>query len=256
MRCQLLLTTALSLGLTATPALRADAESERGPARAIIDKAVKAHGGADNLAKFKAGVVKMKGKVEVGGMAIDFTSTASVQAPDKMKVETDIDVMGNKFTFLQVLNGDKGWIKFADKVMDMDKDQVAEAVEQLHAMRVGSLAALSDKAFKLSLMGESKVDGKDAVGVQVSHKDHRDVNLFFDKKTGLLVKSETRSKDAFGGNDQEFTAETFYAEYKDFNGLKRPTKHTLKRDGKDFGHLEITEFETKDKLDDSVFAKP
>jgi hypothetical protein len=253
MRRTLLVTAALGFVLAATPCARADAESE---ARAIIDKAVKAHGGADNLAKFKAGIVKMKGKVEVAGMAIEFTTTASVQMPDKMQVETNIDFMGNKVTFLQILNGDKGWIKFADKVMEMDKDQVAEAAEQFHAMRVASLAALSDKAFKLSPMGETKVNGKNAVGVQVSHKDRRDVNLFFDKETGLMVKAETRSKDLFGGNDQEFTAETFYSEYKDFNGIKRPTKQILKRDGKDFGQFEITDFETKDKLDDSLFAKP
>jgi len=253
MHCTRVLTIALTIGLAATPALRADADAE---ARAIVDKAIKAHGGADNLAKFKAGVVKMKGKVEVGGMSIEFTSTASVQNPDKLKVETDVEVMGNKFTFVQIVNGDKGWIKLADKVTDMDKDKVAEAAEQLHATRVAGLAALSDKAFKLSPMGESKVNGKDAIGVQVSHKDRRDVNLFFDKTSGLLVKSETRSKDIMGGNDQEFTAETFYTEYKDFDGIKRAGKQSVKRDGKDFMQVEITEFETKAKLDDSLFAKP
>jgi hypothetical protein len=253
MRCNLLLAGTLALGLTAPPLLRADAESD---ARAIIDKAVKAHGGADNLGKHKASVLKMKGKVEAAGMSIDFTSTVATQMPDKMKMDMDIEVMGNKVSFVQVLAGDKGWVKFADKVMDMDKDQVAEAVERIHSVRVANMAALSDKAFKLSPMGESKVNGQDAIGVQVSHKDHRDVNLFFDKKSGLLVKSETRSKDLIGGNDQEFTAETFYADYKDFNGVKRATKQTLKRDGKDFGQIEITDFEAKDKLDDSLFAKP
>jgi hypothetical protein len=252
MRSNLLLTAALALGLTATP-VRADGESE---ARALVDKAIKAHGGADNLTKFKAAVLKMKGKVQVGGMAIEFASTASIQDPDKMKVETDIDFMGNKLSFVQVLDDDKGWIKFADKVMDMDKDQVAEMVEQLHARRVASLAPLGDRSFKLSLMGESKINGKDAVGVQVSCKDRRDVSLFFDKQSGLIVKTETRSRDIFGGNDQEFTAETYFAEYKDFGGVKRPTKQTLKRDGKDFGEVEISEYDPKDKLDNSVFAKP
>jgi hypothetical protein len=253
MRCNRVLTVALAIGLAATPALRADADAE---VRAVIDKAIKAHGGADNLAKFKCSIVKMKGKVEVAGMSIDFTSTVSVQAPDKMKIDMDFEVMGNKFTFVQVLNGDKGWVKLADKVSDLDKDQAAETVERLHATRVASLVVLTDKAFKLSPMGESKVNCKDAIGVQVSHKDRRDVNLFFDKKTGLLLKSETRSKDLIGGNDQEFTAETFYTDYKDFDGTKRATKQSVKRDGKDFVEVEITDIETKEKLDESVFAKP
>jgi hypothetical protein len=253
MRTHLLLTAVFGLILAAAPAARADAEAD---ARAIIDKAIKAHGGADNLNKYKAMVAKMKGKVEVNGMTIDYSSTASVQSPDKMRVDTEVEVMGQKFTFVQILNGDKGWIKVLDKVMEMDKDQVAEAREHLYASWVGTLAPLTDKAFKLSPMGESKVDGKDAVGVQVSYKDRRDVNLFFDKKTGMLVKTETRSKDLLGGNNQEFTAETFHSSYKEFNGIQRPVKLILKRDGKDFGEAEITEYEGKEKLDDSVFAKP
>jgi len=253
MRNHLLLAAACGLFLAAAPVVRADAEAD---ARAVIDKAVKAHGGADNLAKFKAVVAKMKGKVEVNGMTIDYTMTATTHAPDKMKVDTEVEVMGQKLTFGQVVNGDKGWIKLADKAMDMDKDQVAEAREHLHAGWVATLAPLGDKSFKLSPMGESKVDGKDAVGVQVSYKDRRDVNLFFDKKSGLLVKTETRSKDLLGGNNQEFTDEKFFSNYKDFNGIQRAVKVLLKRDGKDFGDAEVTEYEGKDKLDDSVFAKP
>ena len=79
MRCNLLLTAALALGLQATP-VRRDGDAD---ARAIIDKAVKAHGGADNLAKVKASILKMKGKTEAGGMSIDFICTVSVQPPEQ-----------------------------------------------------------------------------------------------------------------------------------------------------------------------------
>lgn len=250
MRRLLLAATVLALALA--PPARADAETE---AKAIIDKAIQAHGGADKLAKQKAGLAKMKGKVEVNGMSIDYTVNVSLQ-DDKMRVESEIEVQNNKIAFLQIVNGDKGWYKVLNQVKEMDKDQVAEAREQLHAGAVASLAPLGGKGYKFSPLGESKVDGKDAVGVQVSYKDRRDVNLHFDKKTGLLVKTETRSKDAFSGNDNEFTAETIYSNYKEFGGVKRATKHTIKRDGKDFGDAELTEFEARDNFDDSTFAKP
>ncbi|MBY0522301.1 MAG: hypothetical protein K2R98_02835 [Gemmataceae bacterium] len=253
MRSSLAMVSASCLSLVFLSPVRAD---DAAATKAIIDKAIKAHGGAENVTKFKAGTAKMKGKVEVGGMTIEYNASASIQVPNKMRVDTDIDVMGQKFTFIQVINGDKGWIRFMDKTMDMDKDQVAEAQEQMYVQWVTSLAPLNNKEFKFSPLGEVKVGDIEAVGVQVSHKDRRDVSLFFDKKTGLLVKSETRSKDVQGGNGQEFTAETIYSGHKEFNGTKHATKHILKRDGKDFGTAEVTEYTSADKLDDSTFAKP
>ena len=41
------------------------------------------------------------------------------------------------------------------------------------------------------------------MGVKVESKGHRDVNLFFDKGSGLLVKAEFIIKDIMGGADKE-----------------------------------------------------
>ena len=117
-----------------------------------------------------------------------------------MKVETDVDVMGNKFTLLQIMNGNKGWTKLGEKVVDMDKDQLAELVQHFHAHRVANLAALSDKAFKLSLMGESKVNGRGRGRRPGVSQGPPRRDLFFDKETGLIVKTERRSRDIFGND--------------------------------------------------------
>jgi len=229
-----------------------DADKE---VRAVVEKAIKAHGGADKLAKFKGAVVKGKGSADIGGMNVEYTSTTTLQLPDRMRLDVDLDVNGMKITFTQVLNGHKGWIKLLDKTKEMEKDHVAEAREQAHAAWVATLAPLTDKEFKLGSLGESKIDGKEAIGVQVARKDRRDVNLFFDKKSGMLLKSEFRTKDLLG-DGKEFTAETFYSDYKEIDGAQHAMKQTQKRDGKDFGKNEISEIEKKDKFEDSVFAKP
>ncbi|MGA2699583.1 MAG: hypothetical protein ABSH35_00605 [Isosphaeraceae bacterium] len=39
------------------------------------------------------------------------------------------------------------------------------------------------------------------------------------------------------------------AEYKDFGGIRKATKLQLKRDGKKFQDMEVTEFKVLDKLD-------
>jgi hypothetical protein len=247
------LVTAVALVLAAAGAARADDKADM---RAVIDKAIQAVGGADKQAAGKAVTFKLKGKSYVTGAATDYTGDWAVQPPDKLRFQLDLDINGMKITILQVFNGREGWTKFNNQTREMDKDAVAEFKEEMYAGGVIALLPLvKDKGYELSPVGEVMVGDQPAVGIRVSHEGHRDVNLFFDKKTGLLVKSERRIKDQMAGG-QEVTQETLYSDYGDFNGTKHAKKVVIKRDGKDYADGEVTEFEVKDKLDDSVFAKP
>jgi hypothetical protein len=247
------LAAAVVLGLAAAGAARAD---EKTDARAVIEKAVKALGGEEKLAARKALTFKIKGKFYGLGEGIDYTADTSVQSPDKIRLQIDSSANGMKFTLVMVFDGKQGWTKFNDQTTEMDKDTVEETKESMYAGAVEALTPLlKDKDFELAPVGEVKVGEHETVGVRVAHKGHRDVNLFFDKKTGLLVKSERRIKDQMAGG-QEMTEERLLDDYKDVAGIKHPTKVVVKRDGKDYSNNEITDYEVTDKIDDSVFAKP
>jgi hypothetical protein len=226
--------------------------------KALVEKAIQAHGGADNLAKQKAVVVKMKGKFHgLPGAVIDYTSETSSQPPGKMRAVVEGDVMGTTFKVVQIVNGDKGWTDSTfEGNREMSKAEFTEARETLHAYVVARLVVLTDKAYALSPLGETKVGDKEAVGVLVKHKDRRDVSLFFDKKTHMLLKAETRVKDVQGGGDNELTQETLYEDFKKVDGIQVPHKLTIKRDGKLYVEAETTDYKVQDKLDDSLFAKP
>jgi hypothetical protein len=226
--------------------------------KALVEKAAKAHGGADNLAKHKAVIIKMKGKFHgLPGAVIDYTSETSAQHPDKLRAAVEGDVMGTTFKVVQIVNGDKGWMDSTfEGARDMKKEEHIEAREAMHAQAVARLAVLADKAYTLSPLGETKVGDKEAVGVLVKHKDRRDVGLFFDKKTHQLLKSESRVKDVQNGGDTELTQETFYEDYKKVGDVLVAHKLTIKRDGKLYVEGGVTDFNPQDKLDDSVFAKP
>jgi hypothetical protein len=90
--------------------------------------------------------------------------------------------------------------------------------------------------------------------VKVSRKGQRDVNLYFDKETFVLLKNDTRVKDLMGGG-AELTSETIYSDLKETDGVKDFRKFTIKRDGKTFIDFEFTEFKRLEKLDDSVFKQ-
>jgi outer membrane lipoprotein-sorting protein len=243
----------MALTLAAAGAARAD---DKADARAVIDKAVKAMGGEEKLADMKAITFKAKGKFYGMGDAIEYTGDWDVQPPDKLRFQLDFDANGMKFTFVTVFDGKQGWVKINDQVTEMDKDAVEETKEQMYAGGVDSLVPLfKDKGFELSLVGEVKVGDRPAVGVRVAQKGHRDVTLFFDKEKGLLVKSERTVKDQQMGG-KEVREEHLSSDFKDVDGVKRAMKVIIKRDGKDYVENEVTSFETKDKIDDSVFGKP
>jgi hypothetical protein len=227
------------------------ARADEADAKAIVEKAIKAHGGAGVLNKLPAISTKAKGKFYGMGDGIDYTSDTQFQPTDKYRAE----VLAGDFKFLQVVKGDKGWVSFGGMDKEMDKDELAEAKEGLYAANVGRLVPLTEEGYKLSALGAIKVGDRDAVGVRVEHKGHRDISLFFDKENGLLLRVERRAKDVMGSGE-EYTAEATYGDYKKVDGIQVPHKLLLKRDGKRFIEQETTEAKVAEKLDDSVFAKP
>jgi hypothetical protein len=232
--------------------VRADEDAQL---REVVEKAIKAHGGLDNLTKFKASSEKQKGKFHGMGQPLDYTSDTSLQLPGRFRIEVRSKVGDQEFAFIQVIAGDKGWIKFGDNTQELDKDMMAEAKEQMNSANISHLSCLKDKEYKLSPLGEVKVGDRPAIGVRVEHKGYRDVSLFFDKEKGLLLKTETRGKDVMQGG-QEFTTTTFYDDYKKVEGMLVAHRVTIERDGKPYIDGEATEVTLSEKLDDSVFEKP
>jgi outer membrane lipoprotein-sorting protein len=223
-------------------------------AKALVEKAVKAHGGQDKLDKLPGVSVKFKGTFHGMGDGIAMSGEISSQGPDKQRIDIEVEAGGQKLPILIITNGDKGWSKIIKEVKELGKDELAEAKEQAYAAWVVTLAPLKDKQFTFATTGEIKVEKRTALGVKVSSKGHRDVDLYFDKETGMLVKSETRVKDDMSG--QEVTEESFPGDYKDVQGTKQPMKFTVKRNGKLHVEGEATEIKLSEKLDASLFAKP
>jgi hypothetical protein len=170
-----------------------------------------------------------------------------------VRVDIEVEVAGQKITVVNIFDRDKGWLKTGNDTKEMDKDQINEAREKGHAAWVASLVPLKDKGYSLSLVGEDKVGDKPVTTIRVSHKDRRDVTLYFDQKSHMLLKSESRVKDDATG--QEVTEETLYKDYND-KGLKQPKKLTINRDGKLFIEAESVDYKPGQDIDDSTFGKP
>jgi hypothetical protein len=246
---------ALLLAACAVAASSAGARAADEP-KDILAKAIKAHGGEESLTKFQAAQTRNKGKIDIPGVGeVEFTQETAYMIPDKFKDAMELKVMGQTISVLTLINGDKVTIEAMGKEVPLN-DAVKDTIKDAgYMLRVARLAPLvKEKGFDLDIIGEDKVEGKEVVGVRVSSKGHKDIGLYFDKKTHLLTKIEHRTVDPTSGN--EIAEERIITEYgKDKNGLATPKKVILNRDGKKFLEAEVLEVTYLEKLDDSEFKK-
>lgn len=242
-----------ALALLATASARGDDAAD---ARALVDRAIKAHGGAANLGKYKGGAVTFSGTFHGMGMKVPMTGTISTYGDDKLKADIEVEADGQKFRVVQVLAGDKGWMKLGPDTKDMSKDEVAQGRNEQHAGYVASLTPLvgAAKGYTLATAGELLVNDKAALGVKVSAKGRHDVTLYFDKTTGLLVRHDQTVNDE--GSGREVQQETYPSDYKDVQGTKQPHKFVVKRDSKLYLEGEASEVTLTETLDANLFVRP
>lgn len=240
----------LALSLLAGLGTRAPAQDDP---KDIIKKAIAAHGGTEKLDKYKGAKNSSKGTISIMGLELEFTSDTVSMYPAKQKSTIKMDVMGNAITVVQTIVGEKMSVTvngMAQEVPDAQKAELKQSVELQRVMNLTPL--LSEKGFELKSLGESKVNGKDVVGVSVTSKNLKETKMFFDKGSYLLKKIERKGTDPSSGN--EVKQEMLMSDYKDVNGLKKPTKVTMINDGKKFMESTVVKQEVLEKIDDKEFA--
>lgn len=257
MRALLWSAAALIVGLTiALPAKADDA------AKKVIDKAIKAHGGADILNKQKDKGVIQKGKMKIyaNGMELDATvETTIASGPGKdrkFKQDIQLSVMGQDVKQLVVFDGKAMWIAINGKIfMTYDKKEDLEKFEEAaFAEEAAGLVLLSDKEIETSIIGEDKVLDTPVIGIRVAKKGRKDVSLYFEKESGLLKKIHSRTLDFMSGNEVE--QERIFDDYKEVDGQKRPQRAVVNQDGKKLVEIEFSETKIVDSVEESAFDKP
>jgi len=242
----------VTIAIVAAASVGARADDD---ARKVLDKAVQALGGAELLKKTKDKSVHQHSKITVSEMNIE-GKMETFTTGKKFKHIIDINVNGMDIKQEVCFDEKELWIAVNGKVaITLSKDeQVAAVREAIFADSAVGKAMLGDKSIECSIIGEGKVEDKPATGVRLTSKGHKDVSAWFDKKSGLLVKIESRGVEFQSG--QEVAEERIINEYKEVEGYKRPSRISVHRDGKKVAEIEVTETKLLDNLDDSTFAKP
>jgi hypothetical protein len=236
------------LFLTAVP-VRAEDD-----ARTIVDRAVKAHGGRDVLGKVKAEKLRGKGTLFFEGVSAPFTVETVTVLPNQFRNEMKCAVLGETTTQIVVLNGDKAWTTANGLEQPLTEPVKAEMEETRYADQVTLLTPLlDDKKFQLTSLGEKKVRDRPVQGVKVTAKGHRDIELYFDKETGLLAKVKRM---AMSPKMVAAVQEEYWTDFKETAGVKRPMRFQVYQDGKLFTEGELTDVQYPDQVDKALFEKP
>jgi RNA polymerase sigma factor (sigma-70 family) len=229
------------------------AKGEDNDAKAVLDKAIKAIGGEAMLHKATAMAWKARGKSLNNGKEYPFTNETTVQGLDQIRMEYEDEIDGNRVRGGTVLDGDKGWRKNGSEITKLDAGRLANQKRNLYLLVVPvTLVPLKEKSFRIEPAGEQRVGDRPAIGLKVTGPDGKDFNLFFDKESGLPVKLEVR----MGSRGNEFTQETIFGDYQEFDGIKKATKIERWRDGQKILEQEILEFKVLDKVAPETFAEP
>ena len=237
--------TLAGLALLVSP-LRAD---DRAAAQAVIERAIKAHGGAEGLAKAQTVRRTGNGTISVGGSELPFTDEQVAQLPDRLRVTVEID----KRTRLTIaINGAKGWQSTGGATVELPKERLDELREEAYAAWLTTLVPLTKGSFDVAVLPETKVSDRPALGIKATSKGHEEARLYFDKESGLLVKLERPTKEA----GLAVTKDYVYSDFKDFTGVKLPTRQVLTLNGTKFSELTVTEYKFLTKVDESTFTKP
>lgn len=225
--------------------------------RALILQAMKVHGGKDVLKKYLGAQAKYKGTIEIGAISAKVDGEVFFQFPDRMKHVATIEIANSMIPLVQVFDGTKMWMSIAGVSVELkDQEAVAEIKERLHAEQVSNLVDLDRKEFSFAALGDMKIKDRDAVGVRVSKEGRRDVNLWIDKQTYRLLKSEFRGKEPPNFNGPELNQERYGSDYKDVMGILTPHRIEVEYDGKKAVAMDVAEMRYHERLDDATFARP
>jgi outer membrane lipoprotein-sorting protein len=223
-------------------------------ALAIVDKAIAAQGGAEKLAKAKGETWKAKGVMSAGGMSMAYNADYSFAGPDKFRFDLHMEFGGMKIELAVATDGKVAWEKSGPQLQAMTKEKQAEFEHNVYVMNLSNLLPLKDKAYTLTSLGESKIGEQTVVGIKVARDGKREVNMHFDKSTGLLAKTSSKVNDEFA--KKEMVQETLMTGWRDKDGVKVFDKLTILRDGKTYIVEEMSEQKPLEKVDEKLFAKP
>jgi hypothetical protein len=237
----------VSVAFGSVAALDVRADDRESPA-AVVEKAIKAHGGEEALNKARSLSRTGEGVMSLSGNT-PFTEETIMALPGRVRITVDLN-KSQRLTL--IVNDDKAWQIVGGAVLDVAKERIEEAREEAYVMWLCTLTPLLKSNYTLTSIPDSVVGGSPALGVKVVCEGHYDAKLYFDKQSYLLVKLERHARES----GVELTKTYIFSDYKDVDGVKLPIHEVQLIAGKKFIERTSATYKLLSRTDDSAFTKP
>jgi hypothetical protein len=222
----------------------------------VLERGIEVHGGREKLAR-SAGAYVSRGKgtmyPSVGELRL-FTFEYWHQDASHTRLELHIAFKDGYVPSIRAVNGVSGWEQQGTRARDLTDAEMKQARQGAYETKVRLFYPLLDEpGFALTALGESTLGSRyTAVGVRVGSPGQPEVRLYFDKESGLLLKSEAR--ESLQG--RTVLREEFYSNYHDGPDGKYPGEVLFQLDGKKYLEIETTEMQLLGRIDPAKFSKP
>jgi len=195
-------------------------------AESLIQRFVDASGGASAYAKAKS--VAMEGTVEIEGRNISGTVVIA-QAGEKSYTSMDFMGIGK---VEEGYDGETGWQNSA-----LQGPRLLEGEEKAAARRASNLSlftAWREDYTAAKTLGSEDIDGRPAWKVEMTPKEGKPENYFFDRESGMLTGIGITLSSPLG----EIATQVLLADYRLTNGIRTPFRMTQQA----FGQNIVMEF--------------
>lgn len=205
----------------------------------VLEKYVAAAGGA---AVQKIATRVMTGSIDVLTFGLSGTFEQYTKAPNRQVDISDLSGFGK---VIQCSDGRTGWA--TDPQQGLRAMTAAEFALFQRGADLQSALHVRNRYKKMAVTGKSKVGERDAYLVEAQPPEGASEKLYFDTRTGLLIRVER--PDATGG------AVSTFEDFTEVDGVKIPL--TIHQDtGQAEVLIKIHEVKQNVPIDDARFAKP
>ncbi len=219
-------------------------------AREIVERAIKAHGGAAALEKAWQCKRIDTGTQKLLNRDVPFVSEVTRSLPDRVRMQIEFD---KRFTSTIVVDDKRGWKSEAGAAAEPLRPELLRDIrEELYVNWLTTLTPLTRNEFRLTTIDKIKINGESAVGIRVSRRGYADTRMYFLERNGLLAKIERRVRE--GG--REVDKEYLYSGFKEFGGVVLPTRETVQVNGEKQSEFRISDYSFPEKLGAGTFARP
>lgn len=219
----------------------------------VVERAIRALGGREKVATLKSASWTI---IWDPGTPTERKHRITARGYDQFRKEMEYRKNGKVESSLYILNKDVGWRRDADGgVVSLPPAMLATNKEHNYALRLGDLLPfLAEAQASLTLTGEATIDQWTVTGLRVERPDYPAVQLFFEKASGLLLRSETQLSPRPDGTRSTLVYQ--FEEYRACDGLQRYTRLITRLDDQPDAVGHIRDYQILDPEDDRPFDKP